>query len=99
MLASLRARPVAYRLVPCSIPTWIQLPSATQKNEGEVGMELLPVAVEVVRNHIVAHSVDATLFRQHVSRLVEENLEASKGYDDKFPYLRITRKAVPPKTE
>ena len=44
-------------------------------------MELLPVAVEVVWNHIVAHSVDATLFRQYVSRLVEENLEVSKGYD------------------
>jgi hypothetical protein len=62
-------------------------------------MELLPVAVEVVRNHIIAHSVDATLFRQYVSRLVEENLEASKGYDDKFPYLRITLKAFPPKTK
>jgi len=62
-------------------------------------MELLPVAVEVVRNHIVAHSVNATLFRQYVSRLVEENLEASKGYDYKFPHLRITRKAFPAKTE
>jgi len=62
-------------------------------------VDLLPVAVEVVRNHIVAHSVDATLFRQYVSRLVEENLEASKGYDYKFPHLRITRKAFPPKTE
>ncbi|GAG89006.1 unnamed protein product [marine sediment metagenome] len=58
-----------------------------------------PVAVEVVWNHIVVHSVDATLFRQYISRLVEENLEASKGYDYKFPYLRITRKAFPPKTE
>ena len=62
-------------------------------------MELLPVAVEVVRNHIVAHSVDATRFRQYVSRLVEENREASKGYDNKFPHLRITRKAFLPKPE
>ena len=62
-------------------------------------MELLPVAVEVVRNHIVAHSVDATLFRQYVSRLIEENIKASKGYDYKFPHLRITRKAFPAKTE
>ena len=62
-------------------------------------MELLFFAVEVVRNHIVAHSVNATLFRQYVSRLVEENLEASKGYDYKFPQLRVTRKAFPAKTE
>jgi hypothetical protein len=62
-------------------------------------MELLPVAVEVVRNHIVAHSVYSTLFRPNVSRLVKENIEASKGYEYKFPHLRITRKAFPPKTE
>jgi hypothetical protein len=79
------------------IITWIQLPSATQKNEGEVSMDLLPVAVEVVRNHSAAHSVYATLFRPNVSRLVKENLEASKGYEYKFPHLRITRKAFLPK--
>ena len=62
-------------------------------------MELLLVAVEVVRNHIVAHSVYSTLFRPNVSRFVKENFEASKGYDNKFPHLRITRKAFPPKTE
>jgi len=62
-------------------------------------VEILPVAVEVVWNHIVVHSVDATLFRQYISRLVEENPEASKGYDYKFPYLHFTRKAFPPKTE
>ncbi len=60
-------------------------------------MDLLPVAVEVVRNHSAAHSVYATLFRPNVSRLVKENLEASKGYEYKFPHLRITRKAFLPK--
>ena len=45
-----------------------------------------------------------TLCTQHFSdsmslALLEENLEASKGYDYKFPHLRITRKAFPPKTE
>jgi hypothetical protein len=43
--------------------------------------------------------VDATFFIQYVSRHVEENREASKGYDNKFPHLRITRKAFSPKTE
>ncbi len=62
-------------------------------------MDLLPVAVEVVRNHSAAHSVYATLFRPNVSRLVKENLEASKGFGYKFPHLRITRKAFLPKTE
>ena len=61
-------------------------------------MKLLPVAVWVVRNHSVAHSVDTTLFRKYVSRLVEENRAASKGYGYKFPHLGITRKAFSPKT-
>ena len=48
-------------------------------------MGLLPVAVEVVRNHIVAHSVDATLCRQYVSRIVEENAKLPKDMTISFP--------------
>ena len=60
-------------------------------------MELLPVAVEVVWNHIVAHSVDATLFRQYISRLVGENLEAPKDMAISLPTCASLAKHSRPK--
>jgi len=69
-----------------------------QEGWSATGIELLPVAVQIIKARVGAMSVDASLFREEYERLKGFSRVKKKAYYH-FPHLRITRNAFSEETE
>lgn len=69
-----------------------------QEGWSATGIELLPVAVRIIKARVEAVNADAALFREECQRLRMFN-SAPKKTAYHFPHLRITQKAFSEETE
>jgi len=63
------------------------------------GIELLPVAQEVLKAGLAARRASVRSLKYHITRIAQLHLTAGGNGSFNFPHLRITRGAFPPQTE
>ena len=73
--------------------------TATQEGCDATGIELLPVAQEIVKAGLAARRASARSLKYHIAKLTDLDLGTGNNGTFEFPHLRITRGAFPPPTE